>query len=136
VGTILENIHKNVYLILLGIIVLLIGIFGMVTSQWLFGVVLIALIAAITFVIYGVRLRASDLDPRDEAVTILSGVVVAFLATAIAPWLAWAVVFMFLFLFQKSLARIEKRLESIESGSTRRYSRSRSRNGVGARHLF
>lgn len=131
-ATLRETIHTNMYLVLLGILVLLIGIIGLVTSQWLFGVALIALIASITFAIYGVRLRASDLNPRDEVVTLLSGVVVAFIATAIAPWLAWAVAFMFLFLFQRSLSRIEKRLESIENGSTRRYSKRRSRSGTGA----
>lgn len=132
--TIIEKNHKNVYLILLGILFLIIGIIGFVTSQWLFGVALIALIAAITFVIYSVRLRTSDLDPRDEVVTILSGVIVAFIATAIAPWLAWAVAFMFLFLFQKSLSRIEKRLESLENSSTRRYFRGRTRSKAGTRY--
>lgn len=89
-GIILENIHKNRYLIPLGILMFSIGIFGMVTSQWLFGVVLIALIAAITFVIYSVRLRSRSLDPSDEVVTIRSGVVVvvvAFRATAIDQYL-------------------------------------------------
>jgi hypothetical protein len=129
--SIIENFRKDTYPILFGILVIAIGTISILTVQLLAGLVLLIIIAVIAIVIYGIRSRNAELATDDDIVIILSGVIVAFLAMAIAPWFAWATAFMFLFLFQKSFTRIERRLDSIEPQCLRRNLRRRSRKGTG-----
>jgi len=132
--SIIEKIRKDTVPILFGICVIAIAIMGIVTGQMFMGLLLVIAITVVAIMIYFVRSRASEPGTDDDTLIILAGVVVALLSMAIAPWVAWAVVFMFLFLFHKSFTRIEKRLDAIDNGSFRRNARRRGRNGPGGRY--
>jgi hypothetical protein len=132
--SIIESIRKDANPIFFGVCVIAVAIMSMVTGQLFMGLLLIITITAVAIMLSFVRSRASEPGSDDETLIILAGVIVALLSMAIAPWVAWAVAFMFLFLFQKSFTRIEKRLDAIDNGSFRRNARRRGRHGPGGRY--
>jgi hypothetical protein len=132
--SIIEKIQRDTFPILFGICVIVLAIMAIVTGQMFMGLLLVIAITVVAIMIYLVRSRASEPGSDDETLIILAGVIVALLSMAIAPWVAWAIAFMFLFLCQKSFTRIEKRLDAIDTGSFRRNARRRGRHGPGGRY--
>jgi hypothetical protein len=125
---------KKKYLLLLGFILFAIAVFTVVTLQWLLGLVMVVIIATFAVAFWYVNTTRLETEEQNEWVIIVSAVIVAALATAAAPWLAWAVAFVVLFLILHVLVRIERRLSMLEYQSTRRILRRRTRGGASQRH--
>jgi prepilin signal peptidase PulO-like enzyme (type II secretory pathway) len=129
-----ENLMKKKYPVLPVIFFFAAGIGIILTFQWIFGLVLaiIALIFAIAF--HYLDSHGPETGDQAEWVMIVSGVIGAAMATAIAPWLVWAVLFAVMFLFLHILVRIERRPGMLEFQNTRRVLRRRTRGRTVERH--
>lgn len=125
---------KKKYPVLLGLIVFAIAIYTVLTFQWLLGFVMLVITATFAAAFWYVNTTRLETEEQNEWVIITAGVIVAAMATAAAPWLAWAVAFVVLFLLLHVLVRIERRLSMLEYRSTRRVLRRRTRGGAGPRH--
>jgi predicted cobalt transporter CbtA len=131
---IFENLMKKKYLVLPGIIFFAAGTGIILTSQWIFAIVLAIIALIFTIAFHYLDTHGPETEDRAEWVMIVSGVIVAAMATAIALWLVWAVLFAVMFLFLHILVRIERRLGMLEFQSTRRVLRKRTRGRTVERH--
>ncbi|HEX3002547.1 MAG TPA: hypothetical protein VHN82_09350 [Methanoregula sp.] len=129
-----ENMVKKKYPLLLGLVIFAIVIYTILTFQWLLGLILLVITATFVIAFWYVDTTRLETEEQNEWVIIASAVIVAAMATAAAPWLAWAVAFVILFLLLHVLVRIERRLSMLEYRSTRRILRRRIRGGAGPRH--
>jgi hypothetical protein len=130
----LGTIQRKKYPILLGLVLFAIAIYTVVTFQWLLGLVMIVITATFTVAFWYLDTKRLETEEQNEWVIIASGVIIAAVATAVSPWLVWAVALVVLFLVLHVLVRIEKRLSLLEYQSTRRILRRRTRGGAGPRH--
>jgi len=134
----MQNIFSNIRnyggWIFFGLVLLAIGIGCILTAQWFLGGVVLIITALFAVAFHYLDTHGPETANQGEWVMIASGVIVAVMATTIAPWLVWAVNLAVLFLLLLVLARIEKRLAMLEYRSTRRILRRRTRGGAGPRH--
>jgi hypothetical protein len=130
----LGTIRRKKYPILLGLVLFAIAIYTVVTFQWYLGLVMIVITAIFAVAFWYLDTRRLETEEQNEWVIIASGVIIAAVATAVSPWLVWAVALVVLFLLLHVLVRIEKRLSMLEYQSTRRILRRRTRGGAGPRH--
>jgi len=128
-----DNMPKKKYLLLLGLIIFAIAVFTVVTFQWFLGLVMVVIVATFAVAFWYVNTTRLETEEQNEWVIITAGVIVAAMATAISPWLAWAVAFVVLFLILHVLVRIERRLSVLEYRHTRRMLWRRMRGGGGPR---
>lgn len=129
-----RTIARKKYLIVFALIFLATEIYCLVSFQWLLGLVLGLIIAFFAFAFYYFDTRRQETENQTEWLMIASGVTVAAMAMAMAPWLVWAVTIAVLFLLLHVTVRIEKRLSMLEFQSTRRVLRRRTRGRSVERH--
>jgi len=129
-----DTIRKKKYPIVLGLIIFAIAIYTVVTLQWYLGLVMIIVTATFAAAFWYIDTTRLETEEQHTWLIIATGVIVAAVATALSPWLVWAVVFVVLFLILHVLALIEKRLSLLEYRSTRRILRRWTRGGAGPRH--
>ena len=132
--TIFHTIARKKYLIVFALIFLATEIYCLVSLQWLLGFVLGLIIAFFAFAFYYFDTRRQETENQTEWLMIASGVTVAAMAMAMAPWLVWAVTIAVLFLLLHVTVRIEKRLSMLEFQITRRVLRRRTRGRSVERH--
>lgn len=128
------DIQKKKYPYLLGLVIFAIAIYTVVTFQWYLGLSLLFITGIFAIAFYYLDAQRLETEEQNEWVIIASAVLVAAVATAIAPWMVWAVAFVVLFLLLHVLVRIERRIAMLEYRSTRRILRRRTRGGAGPRH--
>jgi prepilin signal peptidase PulO-like enzyme (type II secretory pathway) len=133
-----ENIHdaalKQRYTIGLTIIYALIILFAVVTMQFVVGLTMAVIVSVFAIAFYCIDMTSPETENQKATLLLACGVIVAAIASAIAPWLLWAVVFAVLFLHIYVLSRIEQRLAMLEYQSTRRVLRRHTRGGASQRH--
>jgi hypothetical protein len=101
---------KTKYLILLTAVIACIGVYGIVTMQPLYALVVIALILAILFLIRYFEMHPFGFSPVSEGEAIVAAALIALLGMVISQWIVWAAVIAILLLLQQSVGRIEKQL--------------------------
>jgi len=133
-----ENIYdaalKRKYTIGLTIIYAIIILFSFVTMQFVVGLTMAFLVSIFAIAFYCIDMTSPETENQKATLLLACGVIVAAIASAIAPWLLWAVVLAVLFLHIYVLSRIEQRLAMLEYQSTRRVLRRRTRGGASPRH--
>lgn len=134
----MENIYngslKSRYTIALTIIYAIIILFAFVTMQFVVGLVMAVLVSIFAIAFYCIDMTSPETEDQKVTLLLACGVIVAAIASAIASWLLWAVVFAVLFLHIHVMGRIEQRLAMLEYISTRRVLRRRTRGGASQRH--
>lgn len=129
-----EIIHQMKPPVILALGIFAIALYSVITFQWLPGLTLIIIILVLAAAFWYIDVTSLKTEEQNAWVIIALAVLAAATATAISPWLVWAVAFTALFLLLHVLARIERRLSMLEYRSTRRILRRRTRGGAGPRH--
>jgi uncharacterized membrane protein YeaQ/YmgE (transglycosylase-associated protein family) len=107
------RLEKKHFVIIAALIVV-IGIIGAVTSQWLLAAILIVLVGGSTFVLNRYRRGTRTPDDPEGGEAIIAAVIVTIVGALVSVWLLWAVAIAALLLIQQSLQRIDQRLDALE----------------------
>jgi hypothetical protein len=131
---IIGNIQKNRERILLWFAIFVFVLYCVLSAQWALALAISVIAAIFAVAIPYLNSHGPETADHQAWVMIACAVIVALMASVMAPWLVWAVAFAVMFWILLVLVQIEKRLAMLECRGTRRDSRRRMRGGAGPRH--